>query len=177
MKTITVILLFTLITQNSWIKDIDALIQTIDLNANEIKSKLITKDDTVSKYSKSKLDKNFRTVICITGKDNFLYEFKVYHSKNKFFLISEFNNFAFYYKGINSTMRPISEIKETKLYFKNDSIGIEYIRSIDVFENQNIDSLKVELLKKPFTSKPLNNIDYIKNKNRLKRMKKIIGLH
>lgn len=159
-------------TQNNWVKDIDALIQDIDLNAKEIKYTEKKVDDTITSYSKSKLNKNYKTELITEDNNGWFFEYKVYQTKKEILAIFDFYNTPFYYKGYSTKERAILEIVETKLYFKNDSVGIEYIRRIDVFENENIDSLKTELRKKPFTNKPLNNVDYEKKKATIKRMRK-----
>lgn len=159
-------------TQNNWIKNIDTLIQDIDLNGYKTRYTEKREDDSIISYSKFKLNRNYKTVLITEDNNGWFFECKVYQTKNEVVAVFDFSNLPCYYKGYSAKSRPISEISETKSYFKNDSIGIEYRRYIDVFKNQNIDSLKIELLKKPFNSKLLGKVDYKKEMTKFKRMRK-----
>ena len=67
---------------------------------------------------------------------------------------------------------PLLEIIESKKYFKNDVEGIEYSRTIDVYCIENIELKKQELKLINFESRSLDNTDYVKAKDFLKRVKK-----
>ena len=175
MKVIISILLFSFWTQTNWVEDIDILISTIDSNAKVVASKNNSDGESIIKYTKSKLYNNIKTLVILESKDKntFDLEYTVYQNNNVIIAQLTSSIETLFYKGATDLNRPKSLIKESRKYFKNDSIGIEYLRQIDVFENQNIDSLKLELQKKPFEKKPLDNVAYIEVEERLQRMRKI----
>jgi hypothetical protein len=157
----------------SWVKELDILIKNVDNSGKVIKNEEENDSTFFSRFTKSKLDRNYKTEIVSESKDEpFYLKTTFYHTKAFIFAEFSYSVLPIFYKGRSKVKRPINEIEESKKYFKNDSIGIEYSRKIDVFSNQNIDSLKNELQKKPFEEKMLTKEDNMKEYARLKKMQK-----
>lgn len=174
MKIIISILLLSFMIQTSWTDNLNRKIEEIDLNSKEISHDVSSDNEYVYLQAKYEIDNKFKTVFRLENKElnSFNFDCKIYQEKD--FIFASFSTIIepILYKGKSDTIRPKFKLEESKKYFKNDSVGIKYNRTIYVFDYQNIDSLKIELKKKPFINKNINYIDYLHEFERFERFLK-----
>lgn len=147
------------------------MIQELDSSSKEIVNEIKSDDESIYTYSKSELNNKSKTELTFESKEkeSFNFKYKIYQ-KNKFiFASSSYVQEPLFWKGGSDTVRPKFKLEESKMYFKNNSVGIQYSRFIYVFENQNMDSLKTDLNQKTWTNKRLNNSDYLSVLKRVER--------
>lgn len=77
-------------------------------------------------------------------------------------------------KGAYFIGKPVGEITERKVFFKDKTTGIVLKRTIDYSEISNMDSLKNVLNKKSFDTTWVGNEEYLKQESIYKRFKKRI---
>jgi hypothetical protein len=174
MKIFLLLLLSLIVVQPvKWIDDIDKVVEHIDLNAKLVKSKTVSDSTSEVTYKESKINKAKKSIFQGVSKTKNIYtfNFKYYQLNNKIIFRSTDSFDRYFSKGSHQSL-PYANIKEVKKYYKSESVGIQYSRRIDVYVNQNIDSLKMELKKLDFVATDLTIEDYKKDVSALKRLRK-----
>ncbi len=173
MKIAIAISLPLLLAQLNWIDYLNHTISKIDVQAKIVKHKIILEDNGKVELTAYKL-KPYRKEhikIVFTSKYTSNIDYTVYSTKQLDFAKFDYFISYLFYKGVKPRDAPTCKMIDSKIYFKPDSTGIEFTRELDIYDNQNIDSLKQELKKQSYTQKALAKKDYIKNSERLKRVK------
>jgi len=138
----------------NWVKNVKHKVETIDKKATLIKSDRKSDEKSITTYTISKFNNNTKTEFKTLSKSNELSSFemtyKVYQSQDFIIFTNIIIKMAFFYKGAYDTIRPISQLTERLVYFNTDSSGIAYLRKVAIYENQDLDSLKLQFFKKPF---------------------------
>lgn len=165
---------FILSCQVDWIEKNEKTVERIDRD-----SKLISEIDTVSNGLSEQI-KLFETK----------YESKLetnYKIKNKLDITSKFYSndtiiFTYILKGLTPLLykkkrkegEPIGKLVEKIRCFKTKKYGIEKLREISIYEDDDIEIAKIKLSKKDFKSIEIGDKQYLETQMRFNRVLKVI---
>jgi len=169
MKFFLIIFSITLSYNIDWINDSNSNIIKINKESILKKTKSIDKKNERTLIKKYKLNEFKKIELVLSGDYADTMNFQYFTKGNFVFAELDFIIADYFQKGAYYTGRAKGEITETKQYFKNENEGIKLRRSIDYYENSNLDSLKLELQKTQFDTTLLENTDYLKIKRVFKK--------
>lgn len=173
MKILLVIIFISFFTQIDWVKYIEKRVELINRESKEVLNKTKSDNKASLNHIERKLNSQRKIIFTLESEGDYSlsYNYEIY-KEEEFIFATKFNCLEHvFYKGVSKN-KSVAKIKETNNYFKNDSVGISYSRKIDVFANQSIDSLKIELQKKDFIESHLNKDDYKQECSKYKRLQK-----
>ena len=172
MKILLFLLSLTFLNNVEWVNDLNSTIEKINKEAiiKKEKSNKTKSEQTVIKKYKLKDYKKIE----LNGSGTFIDTFNFqYFSKGNFvFAQMDFIIADYFHKGANYSGRAKGEITENKFYFKNEKEGIKLRRTIDYYENSNIDSLIPDLQRKNFDTTLIGNDEYLVTKKSFKKISK-----
>ena len=164
MKCLLLIFLFSNSPHIDWVDDLDRKINVINTNSILKKEKHSNSKYEITVTKKYKYKRYKKIEVTLSGSFFSSFNFQTF-SKNGFvFATHSFIQAPYLQKGGNYPGRPEGEITEVKEYFLSKNEGLKLRRTIDYFENSNIDSLKLELLKKEFDTVPNSIYKSVKKK-------------
>lgn len=174
MKISLFFIIFALFINCNWINELDTSIEKINKQAILRNEKSIKNDNEQSVWKIYKFKDYNKIELNGTGKfmDTFSYQF--YANKKFVFATSDFIIADYFHKGVNYSGRAKGEITENKFYYKNEKEGMKLTRTIDYYENSNLDSLILALQKKNFDTAQIGNDEYLLTKRSFKKISKRI---
>lgn len=163
MKKIFAILLIGLIIscQSDWSTKNERIIGESEKNF-----KLVNKSDSVENDISTKIlmyETNDISKLEVNHKLEQLIDINDIYYKNDTIIFAEIVNglSPIIYKREREKDEPISVLVEKISYFKNKKTGIEKLRQIEFYENDAIETLKIELLKQDFEVNEIGEKEYL----------------
>lgn len=173
MKGILSILLLGFVSQLSWVDEVKSKIKNIDKTAVLIIDEIAVEKEEQSIYKEYESVFGNKTVIDYQHlkSETFAFNFTFYEINKGLIASYTYGTQLLFHKGDDEN-KPFVEVYESKKFFKNDSLGVEYYKELEVFKDDDIQTKKEELSLIEFETKALNNSDFMKEKKLLTRVKK-----
>ena len=173
MRILFILLSITFFSDLNWLSETEIIINEINSKSKIQSFKKNETDIDKIIITKYKLKEYSKLEITIKRNEIDTLNFQ-YYSKKDFVFANLTYYIAPYFlqKGVQYPGRSQGNLKEEKIYFKNKNEGLKFSRSLEYFENSNIDSLKLALQKNKFDTTSIGNDEYLEIASRYKRMSK-----
>lgn len=173
MKLFLIIFTITLSLNLDWVDNLNATINKINKEAILKKENSEIKVNVQSYVRQYKLI-DFEKVEFLEIKEHSeTMNLQLFSKGNLLFAYSDFIVMDYFHKGAENPEKAKGKITESRKYYKKEKEGVLFRRSIEYYENNNIDSMKLELQKMQFDTTYLDKEDYTKDKLVLTRIKRI----
>jgi len=167
------LLLFVFITscQNNWIEKTEETVKRVDRN-----SELISEIDTIFKESFSEQIKLFKTKYESKLESNHKLDNQIditlkFYSNDTIIFADILNSLSpKLYKKKRKDDEPIGKLLEKIRYFKNKKNGVEKLREILIYENDDIENVRIKLSEKIFESVEIGDEEYLETQMKYNRV-------
>ena len=165
---LSVILFFSI--QTEWFKNTEKSILNIDRNV-----KLISEFEKIDKDGKTiikkyKTEKEAKTVIQYKYGESMNIDISFYENRSQLFAEITKGKTGLIYKRKRQKNEPYAVLLESRTYFKDKTQGIKKYREIKVYENSNIEKLKITLESTAFEIKKIGEKEFQDLKEKYNRI-------
>ena len=159
--------LFLALSWTDWVTDTKNAVVTIDNTAVLSKTRY-KKSYSMKEYRAGKLRK---FTIDLTDTNHVSILCNLYYDKKRLIANHDYIVAPYYHKGVKTENTPEGEVTEYWTFIRKDKYAIKLQRSLDYYHEQEIDSLKKELVMSSFDTIVLSKsqvTDIIKSDKRLR---------